>query len=985
MRLLLTIIALALSCTPAAGQRFAPNEVKSKPLSPSEQQKAFVLPEGLEIQLVASEPDIQKPMNLAFDNKGRIWVTGSVEYPIPAKGEGRDEVRILERFGPDGKAGKVSSFARGLNIPIGLLPLGDESALTFSIPNIWRVSARGKEKLFTGFGFEDTHGMTSAFTPGFDGWVYACHGFANTSEVRSLGKDVVKMRSGNTYRMKADGSRIEQFTWGQVNPFGLSFDRWGNLYSADCHTQPIYQLLRGAWYPSFGAPHDGLGFGPAMVTGFKGSTAIAGVAVYEAGLFPKEYQGSAFVGDVMTNEVVRFEIRHEGTTPIARAVPFLQCKDQWFRPVDVKLGPDGALYIADFYNCIIGHYEVPLKHPARDRHRGRIWRVTYKGKGGAGSWDYARAKEEELVSILAQPNLTARMKAADELVARGEKASEPVRAELKKPPEGAQHAHLIWVAHRLGCLSDEALARAMSSRDELVRVHALRVAGESGRMPEAVRKCLTDDAPRARRAAAEALSLSPAAENVKPLLGLLAEAHVADTHLRHVARMALRNQLHSDKAWAVVDRLGSQSERAQVADVLVGLKSSRAAAWIAGHLETLKASGPALEALVRHAARHGEEPARERVLRFLEGQAGLGLREQARMILAYLRGLQEAGARPTEAAASIAEGAVKGLLASKDDQEVLVGAELCGQAGLASFQPELVRVAQSTRPPGARLAAAQALASLDGPRNARTLGGLILDEKLPHAEREQVAALLGRVKHEAARSALAAALVAAPARVQGAIAASLATDRDGAMALVQAMEQGKASARLLLHRQVKDRLAGVKALGLAERVNRLSQGLPDPDANLEKLIESRRASFTRSRPSLEKGAALFHKHCAACHQVDGKGAKHGPQLDGIGLRGAGRLIEDILDPGRNVDQAFRATTVHTRKGLVIQGLVLREEGEVLVLADEKGKEVRIPRADVEMRAVTNLSPMPANFGEALSESELTDLVGWLMTKRTAKP
>src|SRR5262249_10588878 len=159
---------------------------------------------------------------------------------------------------------KVTTFADGLNIPIGVLPLPDaKGALVFSIPSIHRLRdtdgdgrADQREVLFGEFGFRDTHGMTNAFTWGFDGWVYACHGFSNPSTGTGADDSSVKMQSGNVYRMRADGSHVEQVTWGQVNPFGLALDPLGNLFSCDCHSRPIYQLLRGAYYPSFGKPHD---------------------------------------------------------------------------------------------------------------------------------------------------------------------------------------------------------------------------------------------------------------------------------------------------------------------------------------------------------------------------------------------------------------------------------------------------------------------------------------------------------------------------------------------------------------------------------------------------------------------------------------------------------------------------------------------------------------------------------------------------------
>src|SRR5262249_1536372 len=150
-----------------------------------EEGKAFKLPPGFEAQLVAAEPDIHKPMNLAFDDRGRLWVTDTLEYPYPAPAgrKARDTVKILEDFGPDGKARKVTTFAEHLHIPIGLLPLPGahpQEALVHSIPRILRLRdtkgaghADHRESTYERIEFRDTHGMTSAFTWGFDGWVYA--------------------------------------------------------------------------------------------------------------------------------------------------------------------------------------------------------------------------------------------------------------------------------------------------------------------------------------------------------------------------------------------------------------------------------------------------------------------------------------------------------------------------------------------------------------------------------------------------------------------------------------------------------------------------------------------------------------------------------------------------------------------------------------------------------------------------------------------
>ncbi len=247
-RMALVCVAILMVSRSALAQKPAPVEDVSKfpHRTPEDERKALHVPSGFEIQLVAAEPDIQKPLNLAFDDRGRLWVTDTVEYPYPAK-EGtkpRDTVKILADFRPDGKARSITTFADGLNIPIGLLPLPSaNAALVHSIPDIFLIRdtdgdghADHREVLYGVFGHQDTHGMTNAFTWGFDGWVYACHGFSNDSTVAGKDRRPISMSSGNTYRMKPDGSDAEYVTHGQVNPFGLAFDPLGNLYSCDCRS-----------------------------------------------------------------------------------------------------------------------------------------------------------------------------------------------------------------------------------------------------------------------------------------------------------------------------------------------------------------------------------------------------------------------------------------------------------------------------------------------------------------------------------------------------------------------------------------------------------------------------------------------------------------------------------------------------------------------------------------------------------------------------
>lgn len=364
--------------------------------SPEDEQRGFHVPEGFAVDLVLAEPRILKPMNLAFDARGRLWNTESVQYPFPAQiasdnqgasggvdASALDSISVHEDRDGDGVFETSTVFASGLNIPIGLLPYED-GVFVFSIPNIWFLrdtdgDGRCDDRRLVLGPFDtsrDTHGMVNAMRDGGDGWIYACHGFNNVSRLAGTDGHRIELTSGNVFRFRPDGSRVEQYTQGQVNPFGMTRDPYGNWFTADCHSKPITQLLRGACYPSFGRPDDGLGFVPPMMEHLHGSTAISGLAYVPKGSFPEGFHGNLLSGNVMTCRINRNRIEYRGATAKAVEMPdLLTSDDPWFRPVDLQFGPDGHLYIADFYNRIIGHYEVPLDHPDRDRTSGRIWRI----------------------------------------------------------------------------------------------------------------------------------------------------------------------------------------------------------------------------------------------------------------------------------------------------------------------------------------------------------------------------------------------------------------------------------------------------------------------------------------------------------------------------------------------------------------------------------------------------------------------------------
>jgi len=1018
---LLAVVATLLPFPAPASPPVAPTEA----LSPEEELKEFRLPEGFAIELVAAEPEIQKPMNLAFDARGRLWVTHSIEYPFAPK-EGaphRDGLTVLSDFGPDGRARKAVRFADDLNIPIGVLPLGlGDEAIVWSIPNIWKLSdtdgdgkADTREILYGPFDFVDTHGDQNSFRLGPDGWVYACHGFRNDSKIKLKGEGevVLTMQSGNTYRFKPDGSAIEQVTWGQVNPFGMCFDSLGNQFNADCHSRPVTMLLRGANYESFGKPHDGLGYAPPMTGHDHGSTGIAGALVYDdAAGFPAEYQGNLFVGNVITNTVHRDRLQWKGSSPWVDAPEdFLVCDDWWFRPVDLQTGPDGALYIADFYNCIIGHYEVDLLHPRRDRERGRIWRVVWKGEqatqrdGTPRPVDLQSATPATLQSLLGDDNQTLRHLAFQRLLALGATDERIPRDCLLLASDtaapSAARALATWILARLDRLDSLSIERLSQDPERMVRVHLVKALdaaagwpGFDGERANTVTRMLTDDDAIVRRAAAEALGSHPSRATFAPLLEALRATDTADVQLVHALRIAMRNHLRSaagGRAVAPADLATWHflpGDRERLIDVLLAVPDAEAA-WQA--FVMARSGGALLERASSAVARlcPDERIAEAVALTLARDASGDDAGAQKRSFAAFFDGLGQAGKRLTPGT-TLADWGGKlaaGVLSRHEGRqaaETLVSLKVVEQLPSAAPAGD-VAAALTDRllPPDVRIAAAATLLALDLDRAGPLLAAVALDAGEPAPLREAVFRQLGGTDVDANRETLCEVVAIASPSLRQAAAWALASRPAGAERLLQLVAAGKTTGAVLQYGPVSERLRASNIVDLDARLAELTRDLPAADEAIRQQIERVAAIHGQGKASVDTGRGLFNKVCAQCHRLGGFGPAIGPQLDGIGQRGSERLLEDLLDPSRNVDEAFRLTTVVTTDGRAISGLKLRDDGGDLILADTLGKEIRVPAAEIDETSVSRLSPMPANVAELVGEENVPHLLEFLLQQRTA--
>jgi len=282
----------------------------------------------------------------------------------------------------------------------------------------------------------------------------------------------------------------------------------------------------------------------------------------------------------------------------------------------------------------------------------------------------------------------------------------------------------------------------------------------------------------------------------------------------------------------------------------------------------------------------------------------------------------------------------------------------------------------------ARLRWSNVLLDLQPDARLRGLVDAVSSEITPTPLRELVLATVVSRDDAAINESLKETVRLATAPQQRQMAEQLSADRAGAEALLNLTAAGLSSPRLLLDARIAERVRAATP-DANEQIAKLTDGLPEPAAEIEKMLADRRHGFTADGTTSERGRALFKQHCAACHKLGDEGKKVGPVLDGIGLRGADRLFEDILDPSRNVDAAFRTTTILNTDGQVLSGLLVREEGATLILVDNKGKEFAVPKADIEEQNISGLSLMPGNWGEVIPPPDLNEIVAELLRSTQA--
>lgn len=1190
--LILPVLVCATLHSLTAGERGAaepktPAEVygqgvrETPKLSPQEEAAGFHLPDGFVAELVASEPQIAKPLNMAFDSKGQLWITDTTEYPypVPAGSEAHDSIKVLSDRDGNGSFETVKTFADGLNIPIGILPVAD-GVICFAIPNIMHLKDTDgdgkcdeKKVLLGPFDTSrDTHGMINAIRQGSDGWIYACHGFNNQSHVKAADGSEIHLISGNTFRFRPDGSHVEQFTNGQVNPFGMTSDEWGNWFTADCHSKPVTMLIQGGYYESFGRPHDGLGFVPAVMDHLHGSTAICGITYYQAENFPKEFRQKFYSGNVMTSRINcnRFDV-DRNRIQLVEEPDFMTSEDPWFRPVDIQLGADGALYVADFYNKIIGHYEVRLDHPERDRTSGRIWRIVYRGKDASSKpleSLFVPATEDQpfdkRMAAIESSNSTRRQFALDVLCRPAKETDErdKLATSLFSTDDGASKASdakvnaMLWSLLRRGQLVEKNLLTALFKGSPLRAATVFQVwsamprseapTAITGQLRYFARSSLHSDAPQVAIAAASALAVHGTKEDVAVLLSEVSERPQNGAIVPHAMRIAVKRLLQNQELAKEVLATDASSEAASLSPAQLALanilpavgtpESAAALLRIATSGDTAAAAlrGPALQLACKQMRPEFAAPVVKLLGSLKSNDArplAASLDEQTTLALEAFATLRSGGHTvPNELQSMLfakLDATTDAMLAQlntgdaakpitwqttgnrawqSEERQQPSGTEkvkvvsslplgeaytgmrssasftcpaklsfwLCGHDGppnvpapgknfvrlvnaesgqtlmqtapprndrlheyewalkdyvgqpvriecvdgddgnayawlavanfsLPSLNPSsidggvarLVKLIESmgnagfehlqsklqtllTSPALADDARAKLISAVAGARG-RSLGKQLVDAATSRGlgtTALPAIAIGSLTEFEQAAKTLGAAVAAQLTLTQQSqVARAMIASAEGRRLLVQLVDEGNMAPQSL--RTIKDVIVNASGDADSKRLVELSEAAAAAPSAAEQAIASRIVLFKPIVGDYERGRIIYEKNCQNCHKLRNVGQLVGPQLDGVGPRGHERLAEDILLPNRNVDKAFRMTSLLMEDDRVLVGLVRETPQGEIQLVGPDGKSQNVPRGEIAQRKDTTRSLMPENFAELINDEDLSHLLRYL--------
>ncbi|HTU24240.1 MAG TPA: PVC-type heme-binding CxxCH protein [Pirellulales bacterium] len=976
----LVVLALGLLLP---GTALAQRDLKDIPdPDPDVERSALELADGFEINLFAADPLLAKPIQIAFDPEGRLWVASSETYPQVKPGQASDDkILVLADEDGDGRADKTTIFARGLLIPTGIEPgdggvyVANSTELVFLSDTDGDGAADSRRIVLSGFGTEDTHHLLHAFRWGPDGCLYMNQSVYIHSHLETPW-GVRRLNAGGIWQLRPETLQLDVFARGLVNPWGHAFDRWGQSFATDgAGGQGINYVFPGATFiTAQGASRILDGLNP-------GSPKDCGLEIVDGSHLPDDWQGALLTNDFRAHRVCRYTLSEDGSGFASRQQPDLvKARHVAFRPIDIKQGPDGAIYIADWYNPIIQHGEVDFRDPRRDHVHGRIWRVTAKGRPLVSRPALRDASTDQLIAALASPESWTRQAAKRVLKERGDSVLPDVTVWLGALDEQkADHDHDLveglWVYQSLNVVEPELLRRVLAAKDPHARAAAVRVLGAwHAQIPDALtllERLVGDEHPRVRLEAVVALTRLGTAAAVP--VAMRALDRPTDRFLDHALFLCAHDL---QAVWLpALERkeidFGSDPRHAGFA--LVAAESAGAVMPLAGLVAEGKLPAdlrPPASALL---LRYGGPPELSLVFdealaaavnpaRCVELLTGLVKTARERRLrpagnLDRLTPLLSSGDETILAAACAAAGVwqvetLRGrlleLAADQKTPDPVRGAALEGLAALGgpASRDALVSLTAAELPVGTRVAAVAALVALDADRAAQIATGLLTNPQTGLDMQPLLTALLARK--------------GGPAALTAALKDKTIPSDTAKLALREVRNSGLVDTELVA--------ALGAAGGLKAAVVKLS-----PDEMKTWVAE------VAAQGDAARGETVFRRaECLKCHSIAGAGGRVGPDLMSIGASAqVDYLIESILDPSGKIKENYHSLKVATEDGLIRSGVKVRQSDKDLVLRDVEDREITIPLDSIEGTPQPGLSLMPVGLADSLTHAELIDAVRFM--------
>ncbi len=954
-------------------------------LTPSQELKTFQLADGFEANLFASEElGVLNPMQMRWDAEGRLFVISTLAYPHLRPGETpNDKIIMLTDRNGDGVADESTVFADGLNIPTGLEPghgglyVGEQTELVFLKDTDGDGKADYRKVVLSGFGVGDTHQAINSFVWSPGGELYMDQGDGIESRVETPW-GVSGLYQAGVMRLRPHQLRLDPFLddfMGPGNPWGIAFDDWGQTFVVD-----------GAGGVSF--------LSPAMMPvhhrkrlrtiGEPGG--YCGVDILGSRHLPDDFQGDFVTCDFQRMRIKRFAAKPNGSGfEVDWKEPLLVSTHRNFRPVDIRTGPDGAIYICDWYNSIICHQDDPFRTPDRDLTHGRIWRISHKNAKPVSRPKLKNVSVKQLLTHLESPERWIRYQSKAVLANRDRVEVSDGVAEflngMHESPTRSEHLlfELIGVLESVEVVNEAMLARLVAAKDYRARAYAARVVG---RWHDRISNPLS--------------LLQPLAADEHPQVrmeAVVAAAHIPSPHAAEVATIVADYEMDYDIDYALTQALHHLRSRwipaFQRGELTFEGKSNR----IATALE--KVNSRDLLATIRSIAKSEKTPP-ETKLTILNALTHAGNDDDLRFVIdETISQNQRAGellseiviaqrARALDPPTGI-EPQLSRLLQHSDPAARVSAIALVGTWKLHRLGDEL-RVLTRSEDTETTLAAIRALGKLADQKSRHELEVIARDKLMPN--RIVAVASLIRLDMNTSSKLLRDIL-------------STETVGDEELAEVVAAIAGRKNGFAMLNEQLatqsisqsaaRQLLNALNAFGttdealIATLTSAAGIELRLPDYSKE-LVRNIAAKINTG--DAKRGANIFHSkeaNCTSCHRVGNVGGLTGPDLSGVGTTlPKDRLVQEVMWPQRLVKEGYALKQIVTENGEVLQGYARKSRNKKEILLRPLNSEtlVRVRKDDIEEQQEVG-SAMPENIAAALTPDQRIDLLAFLSQLGTA--